>query len=395
MPGRASPAITTPSPPAGAQLLPRSCNSDEAAPSTTSKGASWSDQSTSDGGSSGSNPRLKRVQHRMRKSLAHISEQFEEHCTSRSTSITSRSGHRSKSRDHSRCRRSLTPESAMPSLRQTRITQTQGSGYQSAPFARPRRSSTTATCPPPAPSYYSRRPAGTAAFALPSASSTSSRLEPHNRRASIGEGDISFSKSMSHGGKQRSSCTTPRSFQQAPVTPRSRAPERAGRSSLDLPANLYTSKSKPVEADRASRSCSRRSSLTRFKDPVQTLRQALSPIPSTSNVDYGDLPQLQPQQDRLSEQNLHRLSISLSPTRSQSNGEPESPTDATRPTIGSSQSRAGLPTLPGSAPVRESWTSGLRNTRQKQPSLEQHEVPRAKEPSDAFAIYHTEYASIL
>lgn len=394
MPSRASPPVTTPSPPSSAPaLFPQTSNSDDAPQSITSKGASLSDQSTSDGGSSGSNPRLKRVQHRMRKSLAHISEQFEEHNLSRSASITSRSSHRSKSREASRCRRSITPESAMPSLRQPRNAQSQTAGH-SIPFARSRRSSTTATCPPPAPSYYSRRPSsGTAAFALPSASSSNTRHEAHNRRASIGGGDVSRNRSLSQGGNARATGTSLaiRSFQQTPLTPRSHASARAGRSSLDVPVTAQSNKSIHIESVRASRSCSnRRHSLNKIKDPVQTPAQTLSSITSSSNISFPDAQQVEHQQDRLSEQNLHRLSLSLSPTRSQSKVKTESTSEKSRHAAGVFEPRTAPSMVHGNASIRESWTSALRSTRQKQPSLEQHEVPRAKEPSVAFAIYHTE-----
>lgn len=390
MPGRASPSLTTPSPPpAVCPLLPQSCNSDEATPSTTSRGNSWSDQSTSDGGSSGSNPRLKRVQHRMRKSLAHISEQFEESCTSRSTSVTSRNGHRSKSRGQSGCRRSLTPESAMPTLRQTHP---KGQGCQPVLCARSRRASTTTTCPPPAPSYYSRKSSGTAAFALPSASSSQHRHEPLNRRNSIGGGDISRSASIEHGVQQRSlgSPMTPRSSQNACI-PRSDATTMPS-SSQRHQTHTRMCNTKPNESVRASRSCSsRRSSLLKLRAPTHSMDQDASPITSSSGFDSALAPPCETQQDRLSQQNLNRLSLSLSPTRSKPDTEepPRSPVE--RPGFMSGHSRIAPSVAPSAAPVRDSWSSSLRNTRQKQPSLEQHDVPRAKEPSDAFAIYHTEY----
>lgn len=390
MPGRASPSVNTPSPPpAMLPLLPQSCNSDETEPSTTSRGHSWSDQSTSDGGSSGSNPRLKRVQHRMRKSLAHISEQFEESCTARSSSVTSRSGHRSISRDQSRRRRSLTPESAMPTLRKSH-TRIHGPGPQPVPSSRSRRSTTT-TCPPPAPSYYSRKSSGTAAFALPSSASSQLRHEPLNRRNSIGGGDISRSAPLTSSSKQRSlglnlqpvssqSCGTPRSG--ASTTPR--AGQRRQISSLAC-------NSKADEGGRTSRSCSsRRLSLPKSRTPVPTQEQHLSPIMAASGIDpqQGHHPQ-----DRLSQQNLNRLSLSLSPSRTKPSmpGPPSSPVH--RPSFAPGHSRAAPSVAPSGAPVRDSWSSTLRSTRQKQPSLEQHEVPRGKEPSEAFAIYHTEYAS--
>lgn len=391
MPGRASPCVATPSPPpAVAPLLPHSCNSDEATPSTTSRGHSWSDQSTSDGGSSGSNPRLKRVQHRMRKSLAHISEQFEESSTPRSTSVTSRNGHRSKSRGQSGSRRSLTPESAMPMLRQTH---TKGQGCQLG-SARSRRSAATTTCPPPAPSYYSRKSSGTAAFALPSSTSSEHRHQALNRRNSIGGGDISRTASIAHGAQQRApgSPMTPRSSRssQDACTRRSEATTMP-RLSQSHQIHTHMGHNKPTENVRASRSCSsRRLSLLKSRVPTHKVDQDASPIMSTSGLDASLAPPCETKQDRLSQQNLNRLSLSLSPARTKLGTEEPPPSLSERPGL-LGHSRTAPSVAPSAAPVRDSWSSSLRNTRQKQPSIEHHDVSRAKEPSDAFAIYHTEY----